>query len=277
MGLRAPETERLHEEFHAGRDEAELAVETLSTKLRRQARLNRALDLGRVPEITSRILRRFHRENLLGGTLVVAGTNAIYAYEAAAGVHVASDLLATADLDILLDARAKLKFSHDGRQPGRVIDILASVDRTFRSVSNRHRAVNNNGFMVELIKPEPRPPWRAEREGLGEGDMAAAMIANMRWIESAPKFDTVAIGTDGAPVPMTAPDPRAFSVYKLNMGTRDPTRDPLKRKRDVQQAEIVASIVRDYLPQLPFSDDQLKNFPKEIVDHARTRLDPFFS
>jgi hypothetical protein len=61
-----------------------------------------------------------------------------------------------------------------------------------------------------------------------------------------------------------APDPRAFAVYKLWMGQRDPTRDPVKRGRDVGQAYAVAEIVQEYLPNLPFTKAELQMFPEEV-------------
>jgi hypothetical protein len=102
------------------------------------------------------------------------------------------------------------------------------------------------------------------------------MIANMRWIADAPKFDTVAIGVDGLPVPISCADPRAFALYKLHMGTNDPTRDPVKRRRDTLQAGLVARLVRDYMPGLEFSPRQWKCFPSEVVSRASVVLDPFF-
>jgi len=217
-----------------------------------------------------------YAEKLLGGPIVVSGTNAIYAYEAAAGVHVSSDLLATEDLDIMLDAHAKLKFTLEGEGPRRIIDVLKLADSSFRQTEEAHRALNRDGFFVELIKPEPIPPWKNEREGLGEGDMQAAMIANLRWIANAPKFEAVAIGTDGMPVPLICADPRAFALYKLHMGTNDPTRDPIKRRRDTLQAALVARIVYEHLPKHEFSEEQWRSFPAEVIARAREKFDPFF-
>ena len=276
LGPRSVETEGLFLAFHEGREAAKADLASITDRLQRQSRINRALDLGRVPVVTSRVLRRLHAENLLGGTLVVAGTNALYAYEAAAGVHVGGELLATGDLDIMFDARARLKLTIEGEVPRRIIDVLRLADTSFAQVPEAHRAVNRDGFFVELIKPAPTPPWKAEREGLGNGDMKAAMIANMRWVANAPKFSAVAIGEDGLPVPITCADPRAFALYKIHMGTRDPMRDPLKRRRDTLQAVVVARLVAEQMPALTFSAEQWKCFPAEVVARGAAAIDPFF-
>lgn len=278
LGPRSPEAERLHAEFHSGREAAREAQRGLAERIGRQARLNVAADLGRVPGLVARLLRRLDREGLLGRNLLVAGTNAIYAYEAAAGVRVGTELLATLDVDILLDARARLRLTAEGDAPRGVLQILRLVDRSFAPMGGcEFCAVNRDGFQVDLIKPEPHPSWKEEADGVGEGDLKAAPIRNMRWIANAPRFEAVAIGEDGAPVPMVCPDPRAFALCKLWMGTQDATRDPVKRPRDVAQAEAVAAMVRGHMPGLPFRPEHLTSFPREAIDLAGGWAgDPFF-
>lgn len=277
LGPRSPETERIYQEFRTGKEEAKERLDSLSRRLSEQARLNRAVDLGRVPTIASKILRRLDREGLLGHNVYIAGTNAIYAYEAAAGVFVRTDLLATGDLDILMEARARLRLTVTGEEPASVIDVLRSVDRSFKKADEASfRAVNRDGYYVDLIKAAANPPWRDEREGFGEGDLLASSIANMKWVANAPKFEATAVGEDGQPVPMACPDPRAFALYKLWLGTKDDGRDPVKRARDVEQAHTVAAIVTQHLPQLPFEPEHLKCFPKPVVDFASEGDDPFF-
>ena len=82
---------------------------TTVLELSEQARLNKAVDLGWVPVIAAHVLRRLHREGLLGRNVFIVGTNAIYAYEAAAGVFVERDLLAQKDKLCLIavDPRAR--------------------------------------------------------------------------------------------------------------------------------------------------------------------------
>lgn len=277
LGPRSPDTEKTYAAFVTGRAEAQERLEALGRRLSEQGRLNKALDLGRVPTIAARLLRRLHRGGLLGRNVFVAGTNAIYAYEAAAGVFVGRDLLATGDLDILVEARARLRLSLDGAEPARIIDILKATDRSFEKVTERgYRAVNRDGYYVDLIKAEPTPPWRDERSGFGADDLTAAPISNMKWIANAPRFASVAIGEDGQPVPMSCADPRAFALYKLWMGTMDPSRDPVKRARDTAQAHTVAAIVHGHLPGLPFQPEHLRCFPQAARKLADEGDDPFF-
>jgi len=275
LGPRSEETERIYEEFKRGRAEAKGAAASIRQRIESQARLNLAIGLDRVPELPSRILRRLDGEGLLGRNVFVAGTNAIYAYEAAAGVFVQRDLLATGDLDIFFDSQARLKLTVEGAEPQGVLRVLKATDRSFRPEGS-FRAINDEGYSVDLIKATPTPPWRDEADGIGADDLEAAPILNMRWVANAPRFSAVAVGYDGAPVPMACPDPRAFALYKLWMATRDPTRDPVKRVRDQAQAEVVAKIVHEHMPQLPFEPEQLTSFPRKVIEAARTRVDSFF-
>ncbi len=106
--------------------------------------------------------------------LVVAGTNAIYGYEAAAGVHVGGEYLATGDLDILLDARAKLKLTLDGDEPRPIIDVLKAADTSFRQMEEPHRAVNRDGFSWNSSSQ------RHGRPGRTSGTASATAIGKRR-------------------------------------------------------------------------------------------------
>ena len=277
MGPRSPETEAVMDGWAKGKAEAKERMVALNARMSRQARLNQAVGIARVPAVAARILRLLDRERLLGRNVTVAGMNALYAYEAAAGVMFGREYLATGDLDLLFEARARLKLSVEGIEPAKVIDVLAAADATFVPVEGAgYKAVNAQGYFVDLIKPEPSPPWKAERERIGEGDLTASPVPNLKWLANAPKFEAVAIGSDGRPVPMSCPDPRAFALFKLWLGKAALDRDPAKRDRDVAQAEAVARLVVDRLPQLPFEPEHLKCFPKAVVDMASEGDDPFF-
>jgi len=277
LGPASPETEILHDAFVAGKADAKARFETIRVRLDEQARLNRAIGLGRVPRPVARVLRLLDREGLLGRNVFVAGTHSLYAYEAAAGVFVEPDLTATGDLDIVMDARARLRLTLEGEPPRRLIDVLRSVDGSFETLADGSwRAVNRDGFFIDLIKPEPRPPWRDEPDSFGAGDLVAAPIANMRWVMNAPRFETVAVGEDGGPVPFACADPRAFALYKLWMATRDPSRDPVKRRRDRLQSQTVAAIVARYLTHLRFEPEHMRYFPLAAIDMASGGDEPMF-
>jgi Nucleotidyltransferase len=80
------------------RQELKRLVKGLTKRLDEMAPVNRALRLNRIPNIAAGIIRELDRENLLGSHIIVAGTNALYAYEAATGTVLGSEHVATTEL-----------------------------------------------------------------------------------------------------------------------------------------------------------------------------------
>jgi hypothetical protein len=269
LGRRSSETERIKSEYDISREEAVASRKSLDAVVERQAAINRAVGLGRVPILTARILRQLDRRGLVGRGLRVVGTNALYAYEAACGVLLDSSLTATEDIDLLLDARARLHLITDDELPPEgLLEILKKVDRSFRRTRQSFRAENDEGYLVDLIKPLANPPWRAGRGRTSAADdLEAAEIEGLTWLENAPPFEQVAIDERGAPLRIVAPDPRAFAIHKHWVSTRV-ERNPIKKRRDEEQARTVARMLRLFLPQLPLEAEQLRYLPGDMIEKA---------
>lgn len=278
LGARSAETETIYADFQRGKSEAEDRYKSLTAALNERARFCRAARINRVPRVVTGILRQLDEVGLLGASLCVVGTNALYAYEAAGGVQFDSSLLATADVDLLWDARSKLSLAASGVIGDKgLIDLLKRVDPSFEAIKkDGFRASNKDGYLVDLIKPEPSPIWKKEATKLSQGDdLVAAEIANLQWLQSSPRFAHVVIGDDGVPAPMVVPDPRAFSVYKIWLSSQ-PRREPVKRERDRLQGLAVTQLVRERITYLPFENEDLKAFPKEVVDAFRIEAASIF-
>ncbi|WP_274630700.1 nucleotidyltransferase domain-containing protein [Arvimicrobium flavum] len=271
LGRRDTTTEQTFHAFTQGKTEAaerrRAAVETLQ----RQAAVNRALRLGRVPEIGARIVRALDEAGLLGHGIKIVGTNALFAYEAVAGVHFASELMTTEDIDMLFDARARIRLAmNENVEERTLLGVLRKVDKSFARTSRTFQAANAGGYLVDLIKPERNPPWTVEAKSISgdQSDLEASPIGGLVWHESAQPFEAVAIDARGFPLRLVVPDPRAFAVHKLWL-SEQPDRNPAKRRRDRQQAEMVAQVTARYLQHLPFETTALKSFPRAIVERAK--------
>lgn len=270
LGIRSEKTEQQKADYDRGRAEAEARLHDLKTVLDRQAAINRALGLGRVPLISARIVRALDSAGLLGASVRVVGTHALYAYEAAAGVLIDPGLTTTEDIDLLFDSRQRLTFAANHHLSDRsLLSILQRVDRSFEKTSQAYRASNRDGYLVDLIKPMRNPPWQSERETIGNdpADLNAIQTAGLAWHESAPAFESVAIDEKGQPVGIVTTDPRVWAAHKLWL-SKQPDRDPIKCKRDDAQARAVASLVTQYMPHLRFSSDEFRMLPKDVVDEA---------
>jgi len=271
LGLRSKKTEVLKREFERGRSEARERLKNLKALIARQSAINRAVGLSRVPLIVAKILRALDHAKILGSGIRVLGTNAIYAYEAAAGIRIDPGLTATDDIDLLFDARRNLTFvaQHDVTYPS-LLHLLQKVDGSFRRSSQTFRAANNDGYLVELIKPLRNPPWQKERGQVGAAaeDLLAAEIEGLAWHENAPSFEAIAIDEKGEPFRIVATDPRVWAAHKLWLSKRL-DREPIKRRNDEAQARTIARLVATYMPNLPYVADEMRMLPKDVFEDAR--------
>lgn len=274
LGRRSPETEKILDEFRQAKKKLKERSVFLKGRLKEQARFCKAAMIQRVPRVVTNILRLMDQQSLLGKNVIVIGTNAIYAYEATAGIFFDSSIMATRDMDILWDIRSKLTLVSDDKiEPGGLLGILRKSDRSFELARSRpFQAVNQDGYMVDLIKAEPRKMMIKERRRMGGlGDLEAVEIINLQWLLSSKKFSQVVIGDDGNPSAMIAPDPRAFALHKLWL-SEQPDREPIKKKRDRDQGLAVAQLVLQYLPHYPFKKAELKMFPIEVINKALAQI-----
>lgn len=275
LGPRSPETEAIRERFTVGRADARDRTRGLAQRLNRMAPVNRAHRLGRVPVIAARILRALTEARLVQPVIVTVGTNALFAYERLAGVQIAQSELETADFDLLYDARASLKLVAPGVSGSGVAGLLRRVDRSFEIVGKGgFRAANRDGYIVDLITPLPSDPLRSagpHRIGSDAEDLTAVEIAGLSWLVNSPKVTATVIDLRGFPTGMTVPDPRAFALHKAWLAER-PDRDPIKRRRDRAQAELVANLVARHLPHLGFDDPALRALPAALRDRAPTLI-----
>ena len=133
LGARSSATERAERRFREGGASLKDRLAGLAHRLDEMAPVNRALPLGRVPVAAARALRALADAGLAGKPLTLAGTNALFAYEHLAGVHVDSGELATGDIDLLDDARALILPAPGSRRAGSSARCARSTGPTLRS------------------------------------------------------------------------------------------------------------------------------------------------
>ena len=202
IGPRSGDTEAKKADFERKREEVHRSLAVIQEVILRQSAVNRVLGLGRVPILSAKIMRAIDASGLMGAGIRVLGTHALYAYEAAAGVHIEPGLTATGDVDLLFDARKRLAFiGANETEEASLLKLLQRIDRSFVRTEQSFRAMNQEGYLVDLIKPLRDPPWTNEATMIGKDptDICAVEIAGLTWHESAPSFESVAIDENGAP------------------------------------------------------------------------------
>lgn len=267
-GRRSPEAEATLAKFLDGKERVEEQIASLRKQLEDRSPILRARGLGRVPLLTARVIRKLDDLGWLGKSLIVLGTNALYAYEAKAALRIETGMLATGDVDMLFDARRRLVMAGGVNEKG-LIGALQSVDRSFKKAPNKtYTAATKDGYMVDLIEPQDHS--KIMREGQARlsdhpDDLVATSTDSSRWLLNVPKFEATTFDERGLPLRIVTLDPRVFALQKQWIVENDRTRDPAKRVRDEKQAKIVAAIATRHLG-LSFDDPALSGLPKSFRD-----------
>jgi len=262
LGPRSPDTEGIWAEFARKRREAATRLGTQRGRLAEAARFCRAALINRVPDPVTRIVRYFTEGDLSGAPIMVIGTQALAAYEFAAGVFIetpkTSPCWSGAGSRLTLAAPAEIP-------PADLLARLHRVDRSFQALPGPgFVAVNKTGFRLSFLSP---PTARASHRMMG-GDAPSVTVpaaaGDLAALVNSPKFSQVVIGRRGNPVTMVVPDPRALALHKLWLSQQE-DREPLKQARDRCQAAALAALIVRYLPQYYFFSTQLHLFPAEVA------------
>ena len=251
LGPRTPETQAIYDKFMQRKQASAERLTGLKAALGQQQRMNRALRVGRVDPLVVALLNRLASTHLSEHFRVV-GTHALYAYEAAAGVRLEADALATRDIDLLWDTRKRIIFSTQlARVDSSMLGVLKKVDPTFRiRQSQKYTAVNKDGFEVDIIRRErtgddPHPIKLSD----ADEDFWVAQARRASVLLDSPGFSTVIVATNCTMARMNTVHPATFVAFKRWMAG-PPDRAALQRRRDVLQADAVQVLLEQYLPQV---------------------------
>lgn len=251
LGAHSDATQKLFDDFLQRKTNVEARVKALKDQLATQKRLNRALRLGRVPNIVVDVLSELEKAGVATHFLVV-GTHALYAYETAAGVRIAEQAMVTRDVDILFDTRKRLAFfTIMQKLDSSLIGLLRKADASFEVVEDQHyTARNKDGFEVDVIRRmardlDPQPLRMSD----AEDDFWAVHVSMGDKLAAARRFDQVVVATSGDMALMRTVHPLDFAQIKLAL-SQQLGRDPNKRGKDALQATIVSALVTEYLPHL---------------------------
>ena len=251
LGRRSADTEVVYQNFIEKKQSLQDRLSSLKAVMIMHERMNRALRVGTMPNIAVAILGRLADAGLSDYFRVV-GTHALYAYEAAAGVRFASAITATRDIDLLWDTRKRVMFSERLRQDSpSMLAALQKVDKSFQIIEDqKYTAINQDGFEVDIIRrvatPEDPHPIRLSD---AEDDFWVVQAKRADELMNAPEFTEMVVAENGAMARLTTVHPSVFITFKRWM-SKEPDRDPLKRRRDAMQADAVEWALNERLPHL---------------------------
>ena len=256
IGPRSSETEAIYGKFISSKNVIESRIHDLLKELELHRRLNRALLVGRAPQMLVDILNMFSRAGISEHFRVI-GTHAVYAYETAAGVRIEKEAaLETNDVDLLWVIDKKLKFQARMKyNESSMIALLKKVDSTFEMRGEqRYTAVNSKGFEVDIIHREisnegTKGTSNSSRMTTDEDDFIAVNASSAGRLQGAPPFTSVIVSPTGYMARINTVSPLEFIKVKIKLSMQ-PDRDPIKKSRDQLQANIIEKLVNEYLPQL---------------------------
>lgn len=252
LGPRSEHNETIYREFTARKQRVENRVADLRGELERHRKMNKVFHVGRAPDILVGILNKLAASGL-AEFFTVIGTHSLYAYEAAAGIRFkAGEALETKDIDLLWDTRKRLSFI--ARMEGLDISflgLLREVDPTFDLRNDQlHTAVNNRGFEVDVIRREakdgdPHPLRLTDRDD----EFYAVQAKRAGILLDGEKFSAMIVSSTGRMARMHTVSPVVFARFKRWMAEQG-DREPLKRQRDILQAELVECLAAEFFPNL---------------------------
>jgi hypothetical protein len=249
------QAERL-ETYRAQKEDAKVRREGSRAALDESARLARALRLPMIANDAGPILREADRRRLLGGALLVVGTNTMAAYALEAGGFIRELPDETADFDFAwTETRAS-----EGEQV--LWQLLKAVDPTFTVNTERtFQARNAKAYEVEVLVA----PSRASTLARTDRPRPVA-LPEQEWLLLGRPVDQVVICRDGSPARIVAPDPRWFALQKLWMADQG-KRNPLKRAKDRKQGMLLLDAVAEAMPHYPLDDAFEAMLPGELAPH----------
>lgn len=250
LGPHSSENEQIYERFMARKAAVTARHKQLRETVKQHARINKALRLGRVPNVVVDTLNALAQSGLQQHFLTV-GTHAIYAYEAACGVRVQTEATATQDIDLLLDTRKYLRFATTmQRLDTSLLGIFQKVDKTFALRGDqRYTAVNANGFEIDVIRRAAQGPAGVDpyplRVSAFEDDFWAVQVSSGQALLDGGRFTQMVVATNGNMATMHAPSPDSFVRIKTALSQKS-DRDPLKSRKDRLQAQVVRQLLNEH-------------------------------
>lgn len=251
LGPRSPDTERIHDDYQAARSDLRDRGARISPALDEAAAVYRALRLPMIDSYAARLLREFDLRGLLGEVVLAVGTTAMAAYALEAASLFDTPAHATRDIDLTWIARE--------RPAGPVLwDAMKALDDTFVINAERSfQACNRDAREVELLVGTERAAAASAEP------MRPVPLPEQDWLYRGRPVRRIVCGLDATPAALVVPDPRWFALHKRWLADK-PTRDPLKKPKDRNQAEAVWQAVRTQMPHYPVDGEFVAALPDAL-------------
>lgn len=265
LGPRSPQTEEQHRQYQEKRADVDGRISSALERLQQNSKIARALRLPGLAQEAGKILVEFDIRAMLGSNFMVAGTNAILAYNLEAGgtIIIGADM-ATDDFDLLWSRDHSTSLMATDASPS-ILDALKAVDETYTVNEERpFQLRNRNAYEVEILVPP------SELDALPKADrIRPAPMNEVEWLLLGQPVDQVVPTKGGSAARIVAPDPRMFALQKLWLAEK-PSRDSLKKPKDRRQGDaLLDACAKGELPRHPLSAAFVESLPVALLPHYR--------
>ncbi|WP_374471278.1 GSU2403 family nucleotidyltransferase fold protein [Phenylobacterium sp.] len=200
------------------------------------------------------LLREADRRGMLGGQLIVVGTNAVAAYNLEANGFIREAPDETQDFDLAWAA------SEEPAREDVLWQMLKAVDPTYTvNMERGFQARNARAYEVEVLVAPSRIGTMYPRDR-----PRPVPLQEQEWLLRGRPVDHVVICRDRTPARIVAPDPRWFALQKLWMSAQA-KRNPQKRGKDAKQGIALLNAVWTAMPQYPLDDAFRAELPEELL------------
>jgi hypothetical protein len=257
LGPRSTEAEARLQRYQEQRKDLDERIAAALERVEQNAKIARALRLPGVAQEAGKILVELDLREMLGRNFMVAGTNAVLAYnlEAAGTIIIGADM-ATDDFDLLWTRDHPTSLMTKEAPPS-ILGALKEVDDTYTVNEERpFQLRNRKAYEVEILVTP------SQMDSLPKGDrIRPARMEEVEWLlPGTPVTQIVPVKGDFA-AKIVAPDPRMFALQKLWLAEK-PTRDPLKKPKDKRQGEaLLDACAKGDLPRHPLDKEFESSLP----------------
>lgn len=263
LGPRGIETEGQFKSYQSQRQNLDGQIADALARLEQNAKIARALRLPGLAQEAGKILVEFDVREMLGTNFMVAGTNAILAYDLeAAGTLVIGADMATDDFDLLWSRDHLTSLMAKDASPS-IVEALKQVDATYTVNEERPFQFRNRAaYEVEILVPP------SQIEALPKADrIRPAPMEEVEWLLLGVPVDQVVPAKGDSAARIVAPDPRMFALQKLWLAEK-PSRNSLKKPKDRRQGDaLLDACAKGELPRHPLDAPFLKSLPKPLLPH----------
>ena len=265
LGPRSNETEEQHRLYQARRQDLDGQIADAQARLQQNAKIARALRLPGLAQEAGKILVAFDVREMLGTNFMVAGTNAILAYDLEAGgtLIIGADM-ATDDFDLLWSRDHSTSLMAKDASPS-IVEALKQVDSTYTVNGERPFQLRNRAaYEVEILVPP------SEIDALPKADrIRPAPMEEVEWLLLGQPVDQVVPAKGDSAARIVAPDPRMFALQKLWLSEK-PSRSALKKPKDRRQGDaLLDACAQGHLPRHPLDTAFFKLLPDPLLPHYK--------